>query len=219
MLGFPASDWLNEDGFFATRIHPDDRERVMAEVQRTHDTGEDFRLEYRLVAADGRIVWVRDQTVAVRDEEYRPLFLQGYLSDITDRRASDEALRKSEELHRLVVENSRDLIAMVAVDGTTSFISPLVETLLGYAPGELEGKVFGGIVHPDDMPAVEAYFAHRATGVDSGTVMSARARHKDGSWVMLEGSVSVLNGDDGLPSHFVCVARRAQRAALRPAAA
>src|SRR4029079_6660417 len=84
MLGFPVSDWLQGDqSFFLSRLHPDDRERVIAESARTHETGEEFRLEYRLIAADGRVVWVCDQTVAVRDEEYRPLFLQGYLVDIT----------------------------------------------------------------------------------------------------------------------------------------
>ena len=90
MLGFPVSDWL-EPNFFLTRLHPDDHDRVFAEVERTHTTGEDFRLEYRLIAADGRTVWVHDETAAVRDEEYRPLFLQGFLIDVTDRHADDAA--------------------------------------------------------------------------------------------------------------------------------
>jgi PAS domain S-box-containing protein len=90
MLGFPVSDWL-KDGFFVTRLHSDDLERVLAEIERTHVTGEDFRTEYRLIAADGRIVWVHDETVAVRDEEYHPLFLQGFLIDVTDRHADDAA--------------------------------------------------------------------------------------------------------------------------------
>jgi PAS domain S-box-containing protein len=84
MFGFPVSDWLTT-GFFATRVHPDDQERVLAEVERTHTTGEDFKLEYRLVAADGRVVWVLDETVTVRDKEYRPIVLQGFLVDITER--------------------------------------------------------------------------------------------------------------------------------------
>ena len=67
MFGFPVSDWLEPD-FLATRCHPDDRERVLAEVERTHETAEDFRLEYRLIASDGRIVWVLDETVVVRDD-------------------------------------------------------------------------------------------------------------------------------------------------------
>ncbi|HEX4526146.1 MAG TPA: PAS domain S-box protein, partial [Gaiellaceae bacterium] len=84
MFGFPVSDWLTSD-FYATRVHPDDRDRVVAEVERTHTTGEDFRLEYRLIAADGRVVWVLDETVTVRDKEYHPIVLQGFLLDITER--------------------------------------------------------------------------------------------------------------------------------------
>ncbi len=47
-------------------------------------------MEYRLSAADGRTVWVHDETVAVRDEEYHPLFLQGFLFDVSDRHVDDE---------------------------------------------------------------------------------------------------------------------------------
>jgi PAS domain S-box-containing protein len=219
MLGFPVSDWLQIDqNFFFSRLHPDDRERVFAEVKRTHDTGEDFRLEYRLLAADGNVVWVRDQTVAVRDEEYRPLFLQGYLVDVSDRRAADEALRRSEEIYRLVVEGSRDLIAVIDMDGTTTYVSPAVEKLLGYRPDELIGAQWGGHVHPEDAPAVRSYFESRGAGLDVIGTMSARTRHKDGTWVTLEGTVSVMEGDDGSPTQFVCVARPGQRAALRAAA-
>jgi PAS domain S-box-containing protein len=88
MLGFPVSAWIGTD-LPATRIHPDDRERVLAEVARTHATGEDFRLEYRLIAADGRDVWVLDETTVVRDENYRPIVLQGFIIDITDRVAAE----------------------------------------------------------------------------------------------------------------------------------
>jgi PAS domain S-box-containing protein len=84
MLGYPVSQWLEQD-FFSGVIHPDDRERVLAEVERTHELGSDFELEYRLIAADGRTVWVLDETVSVRDEEYRPIMLQGFLVDVTDR--------------------------------------------------------------------------------------------------------------------------------------
>ena len=84
MLGYPVSKWL-EPEFFISVLHEDDRERVSAEVSRTHETGETFRMEYRLMAADGRIVWVLDETVAVRDAEYHPIMLQGCLVDVTDR--------------------------------------------------------------------------------------------------------------------------------------
>ena len=89
MLGFPVSDWLTE-GFYLSRLHPDDRDFVMSAVERTHAHGEAFHCEYRLIAADGRVVWVLDETVAVRDNEYRPIVLQGFLVDISDRIAREE---------------------------------------------------------------------------------------------------------------------------------
>ena len=96
MLGFPVSDWLRPD-FFLSRLHPEDRERVLAAIRETHENGQDFRCEYRLIDVDGNPVWVLDETVAVRDEEYRPLFLQGFMVDVTERRA-----RVEDERHELV---------------------------------------------------------------------------------------------------------------------
>ena len=84
MLGYPVARWL-EPEFFLSVLHPDDRDRVAAEVRRTHATGDDFRMEYRMVAADGSTVWVLDETVTVRDAEYRPIMLQGFVIDVTDR--------------------------------------------------------------------------------------------------------------------------------------
>jgi PAS domain S-box-containing protein len=90
MLGYPVSRWTEPD-FFLSVLHPDDQERVRDEVRRTHETGETFRMEYRLLAADGRTVWVLDETSAVRDDEYHPIMLQGFLIDITDRHATEPA--------------------------------------------------------------------------------------------------------------------------------
>jgi PAS domain S-box-containing protein len=162
-------------------------------------------------------VWLLDETVAVRDEEYRPLFLQGFLVDITHRHEVVDALRRSEELHRLVAEHSRDLISVVDLEGRTEFVSAAVESALGYSPDELVGSIWGEMVHPEDAHAVAAYFSNRAAGLEVPPI-SARTRHKNGSWVTLEGSVSVMDGADGAPT-FVCVCRPVAHAALRPAAA
>jgi PAS domain S-box-containing protein len=89
LLGYPASDWLKPE-FRAQVLHPDDRETVAAAVQRAYETGEGLRLEYRLIAADGRTVRIRDEAVFVRDDEYRPILLQGHLVDVTDSEADDD---------------------------------------------------------------------------------------------------------------------------------
>ena len=68
MLGYPR-DRDTRRGALAQVLHPDDRERVLAEELRTDETGEPYRIEYRQIARDGRVVWVRDEATLIRDEE------------------------------------------------------------------------------------------------------------------------------------------------------
>jgi PAS domain S-box-containing protein len=216
ILGYPVSDWHKPD-WFPALIHPDDRERAEAALKRTHVNGEAFRLEYRLRAADGRWVWVQDETTAVRDHEYRPLFLQGFMTDVTWRREHDEALHRSEQLYRHVVETSHDLIVVLDPDGTTRYISPIVTDVLGYEPEELIGTPYGDLLEPSDRAVVRAYWEQRLDGVEVPPP-SARVRRKDGTWATLEGVISILRDAGGEPSGYLSVSRAVHRAALRPAA-
>jgi PAS domain S-box-containing protein len=86
-----------EKNFWKTRLHPDDRERVLAEEARCEQTGEPFRMEYRTIHRDGHVMWVRDECVLVRDEAGRPLFWQGVMVDLTDVR---RALEREREVAR-----------------------------------------------------------------------------------------------------------------------
>jgi len=82
LLGYPAERWLAEDDFWVTLLHPDDRERTLESATRTHATGEPFRSSYRMLAADGRVVTLLDETIPVGDEHGRVLFLQGFLLEV-----------------------------------------------------------------------------------------------------------------------------------------
>ncbi len=93
MLGYAPEEWLVNPEFFVKLLHPEDRERVLAESERTTKSGETFDMEYRLIARDGRTVWVRDEAVLVRDEKDRPLFWRGVMVDVTERKVLEERLR------------------------------------------------------------------------------------------------------------------------------
>ena len=73
-------------GLWRERLHPDDRERVLASDERFEARGEPVDEEYRLLAKDGSVVWVREETVLVRDEAEEPQFVQGIMSDVTGAR-------------------------------------------------------------------------------------------------------------------------------------
>jgi PAS domain S-box-containing protein len=68
MFGYSPEEWVADPGLFPKHLHPEDRERVLAEDARTEATGEPFRTEYRQYTRDGRLVWVRDEAVLVHDE-------------------------------------------------------------------------------------------------------------------------------------------------------
>jgi diguanylate cyclase (GGDEF)-like protein/PAS domain S-box-containing protein len=94
LLGYSVEEWTAETDLFARLLHPDDRERVLAAHAHTQKTQEPLSVEYRLIARDGRIVWLRDEGVVVVDEQGQPLHLQGYLLDITREREAEQQLRQ-----------------------------------------------------------------------------------------------------------------------------
>ena len=94
LLGYSVEDWASDATLFVRTLHPEDRDRVLTAHARTHATHEPLSVEYRLLAGDGRVVWVRDEGVVVVDDDGRPLYLQGYLLDVTAEREAQAQLRQ-----------------------------------------------------------------------------------------------------------------------------
>ena len=93
MLGYPADEWVSNPALFVDTLHSDDRERVLAAHARTHATGEPLHIEYRLLADDGRVVWVRDEARLIPDQDGGEPVLQGYLLDVTPEKEAEQQLR------------------------------------------------------------------------------------------------------------------------------
>ena len=92
MLGYTPQEWQDEK-LWPKRLHPGDRERILAADERFEVGDEEsFREEYRLLAKDGSVVWVREEAVLVRDEADAPLYWQGVFYDLTERKALEERL-------------------------------------------------------------------------------------------------------------------------------
>ena len=110
MLGFSQVEWMADPQLWLKQLHPEDCERVRAELAHFHASDEPFHSEYRLLARDGRAVWFRDQSAIVRDEAGQPLFIQGIKLDITERARAEEALQKAhDELELRVQERTAEL--------------------------------------------------------------------------------------------------------------
>jgi diguanylate cyclase (GGDEF)-like protein/PAS domain S-box-containing protein len=104
LLGYSPDMWIDDPEIFVRVLHPDDRNWVLALVDHCNRTAEPFRAEYRLVHRDGRVVWVQDESLVVCDEDGRPLFTQGYLLDVTERKGAEQRLVAEQGVARVLAE-------------------------------------------------------------------------------------------------------------------
>lgn len=95
LLGYSTEDWNTDPGLWVKILHPEDRERAIAAQVEHVETGESYDQIYRLIARDGRVVWVRDMAVVVHDEDGTPLYSQGVLLDITPLKEAEIALQEA----------------------------------------------------------------------------------------------------------------------------
>jgi len=95
---------------YGALIHPEDRERVHAEVDAALALGQPFQLTYRLLAKDGTEKWVSEQGNAVRSADGALLALEGYVTDITDAKRAEQTIRESEERFKSVVKAATDAV-------------------------------------------------------------------------------------------------------------
>ena len=89
VTGYSPSEWAEQPDLHLRLLHPDDRERVVPELERS-TTGSPVSLEYRLLARDGRAVWVREDSATVRDSKGEPLYVQTFLRDIGELKRSED---------------------------------------------------------------------------------------------------------------------------------
>ncbi len=94
ITGYTAEEWIGERDLWFKIIHKDDQERVWAENLRTASTGEPYKAEYRIYTKEGLLKWVHDESWLIRDEFNKPLFWQGFIIDISDRKQTETELEQ-----------------------------------------------------------------------------------------------------------------------------
>lgn len=136
--------------------------------------------------------------------------------DISERKRAEEALARSEQYFRSLIEHGSDLIVVTNADGTVRYRSPSYEWVLGYVAADLDDTVAFTFVHPDDLARVSSWFAHvRQSG--TGGRIACRIRHRDGSWRTLDVTATNLLHDPAVAgvvmnAHDVTERQRAEAA-------
>ena len=203
ILGYTPEEWRADPMLWIDRLHPEDRDRVVAESDRTDRTGEPFETEYRTIAKDGQEVWLHDESVVVaRDGDGRPLRVQGVMFDITRQKRAEDDLREAEFRYRSLVEHLPVAVYIDAVDehSTATYVSPQYERLLGFTPAErlADPGLWLRQLHPDDRDRVQAE-SLRTNATGDPFDCEYRMLTKDGRVVWLRDNAFMSGGEAGRP--------------------
>ena len=138
LFGYPAELWIDNADLWNQIVHPDDFELVTSGEKLARDRYEPFELEYRVVRADGTVRWVLDQMDTVFDMHGRPLYEQGFLVDVTER-------KESANLFQAVFDGAFEAMIISNDEGTYVDVNPAACELIGRTHDELIGLKLGSL--------------------------------------------------------------------------
>jgi PAS domain S-box-containing protein len=196
MLGYPVRAWLESASFWVDHIHPDDREGAVNYCLYCTQMLANHEFEYRMIAADGRTVWLRD-LVTVVAEDGQPARLRGVMVDITARHQAETDRANSEVRFQTIFEQAALGIALVDMGGILIETNPTLQAMLGYSADELRSMVFADFTHPEDVDADMALFEELAQGKREFYQLTKRYLRKDGQTVWGNLRVSLIHSSQG----------------------
>ncbi len=199
LLGYTQEEWItSEVDFWAAHIHPEDAPDVLAANTHANATKQPFGAEYRFQHADGSYRWMHDEATFVADVGGG--WWQGFIIDITERRAAEAQLRDAEERFRLIVERGPAVFYQQEFDpddpdvSRTTYISPQQGAMFGYSDTEMleDPTLWTKTIHPDDRERVLAADIASNRNVDEHFSLEYRMISKDGRIVWVQDTCSLV---------------------------
>jgi PAS domain S-box-containing protein len=154
--------------------------------------------EWTYIRKDGSRFPVLLSVTAMRD---RFGIVSGYLgiaTDITELKAAQESLRYAEARFRALIQGSNDIVAMLAPSGAMMYVSPAVESTIGFGPAELTGKNIFDFIHPDDCPLAKEAFSNTLSVPGMAIPLQLRLRGPNSDFHWVEILANNLIGDPDL---------------------
>jgi PAS domain S-box-containing protein len=203
-LGDPKEQFTRQQ--LAARVHPDDRARFVSSVDQLTPENPTTQISYRVLRHDGSVIWLEKSGRAFFDAQGSPVRMMGMVSDISERKRAEEALRTSEERLRLAQQAAHIGTFEWNVQTGVNSWTPELEAMYGLPPGGFGGtqEAFENLVHPDDRArVVELVNDSMKTG--QPTKGEWRIIWSDGSVHWVAGSWQVLLNESGEPLRMVGV--------------
>ena len=180
VLGYPIKRWLEEPAFWQDHLYAEDRKYAVECRSEAVATGRPYDMEYRLIASDGRALWVRELG-QMRDSQNDSHELEGVIVDLSHKRSSTDALSERKLWLRQLIDAIPQQIWSIAADGKMEFCNARWREELGLTGEEAHGDGWHRILHPEEKTYVVQAWAET---VRTGKPYELRHRHRmaDGSF-------------------------------------
>ena len=184
LLGYTEKELRTID--FVSLIHPEDREANLIQVRRLR-VGEIrfFEIENRYIHKNGEPVWVRKFVSVLHGEEGEPTHLIALVTNVTERKRAEEAIKESEMRYRRIVETTNEGVWLLDSKLHTSYVNRQMAEMLGYEPGDMVGRSVFDFYFSEDVDHKRQVLTRREQGVREQ--LEERLRRRDGSelWVRM----------------------------------
>jgi two-component system CheB/CheR fusion protein len=205
LLGYSQNEL--EGKTISDLTHFDDAIESKTLVEQTLVEGIPFQLEKRLIKKNGEEIWTNIQVSAIKDRDGKPYSAAAIVIDMSERRESGEALRRSEERLRITMESATDFaIITMDIEGEILGWSAGAESILGYREPEVIGKSANIIFTSEDLAAGVPEKEMKQAKREGRAIDERWHRRKDGTRLFMSGVMApILNGT--ILTGFVKVAR------------
>ena len=195
LLGYPLSAWIESPGFWKDHIHPEDRDSTVSYCIQCTSEKRSHEFEYRMIAADGKIVWLQDFVSVIINEDLT-CYLRGIMVDITARKQAEAKLHKSEERYRQIVETTQEGIWMIDENNNTTFVNKKMCEIIEYLPAEIVGKSIHCFMNEKSNTIIAQQIKRRKQGINETFYFKFIA--KSGSVVWTSLSTNPVFDDAGI---------------------
>ena len=211
ITGYPPDEFYRNKDFLNDLVVPEDREMFREYYDKSVDSPNPGSLEFRIRTKGGSIAWIGHICYPIHNPEGEYLGRRGSNRDITQRKAAEEALRKSETRFRSLIQNASDMIRILDREGRIVYESPSTERILGYPEGTLIGKEPWPYIHPDDIERVRSEFGTIFDRTNDGIPTEFRVRRADGTYIWVDSIGANLLGVEGIDGIVVTTRPIGQR--------
>ena len=194
--------------FFKQHVHPEDLAVILDRLT-GHVEGRlpVYQSEHRFRTKSGRWLWVLDRgKIAERDKDGLPVRVTGIIADITERKQAEQKLKESEERLELAMAIKNEGIWDWNLSTNKTLFDERYYTIAGYTNNEFPQnfKAWAERVHPEDLPNAEAAIQAYLSGQSDRFDIEFRFRHKDGSWMWIQGRGKIVERDEnGVPLRMI----------------